>query len=208
MTPLVFASVIEGHGEEEALRVLITTILAAIVSDVYPIIARPFRVPWGTLVNVDGELERYAEMAIRDGGPTAKLIVVLDADDRCPAELGPQLLQRVKSRFPNNPASVNVADREYESWFIASSESIAHHVGSNAVFEVPSTIEEIRNAKGWLARNVLNRSYKEIGDQAAFSSIIDVPVARQRSQSFDRFCREVERLLSPSGKADDGKRNP
>ena len=196
MTVPVFAPIIEGQGEEEALRVLITTILCTIESPIFPIIISPYRVPWGTLVNVEGELERYAAMAVRDGGPTTKLIVVIDADDCCPAELGPQLLQRIHIRFPNNPASVNVADREYESWFIASSESIAQHVGSQLTFQVPSEIEAIRGAKGWLARTVLGRSYKETVDQASFSSVVDVPLARQRSQSFDRFCREVERLLA------------
>lgn len=197
MTPLVFAPIIEGHGEEEALRVLINRVLGAAESNVYPSIVRPFRVPWGTLVNVDGELERYAAMAIRDGGPFAKLIVVLDADDSCPAELGPQLLQRLTARFPDNPASVNVANREYESWFIASSESIALHAGTGATdFVVPENLEGIRGAKRWLERNVLKRSYSETGEQAAFSSAIDVPLARSRSQSFDRFCREVSRLLA------------
>jgi len=191
----VFAPIIEGHGEQEALRVLITTILAATQSDVYPLIVTPYRVPWGTLVNVAGGLERYAAMGVRDGGPNTRLIVVLDADDRCPAELGPQLLQRIIARFPNNPASVSVTDREYESWFIASSESIAQHDGSQSIFQVPADIEEIRGAKQWLARNVLGRSYKETVDQASFSSAMDVSLARQRSQSFDRFCREVRRLL-------------
>ena len=192
----VFAPIVEGHGEREALRVLINTILAATQSDVYPLIVAPYRVPWGTLVNVAGELERYAAMGIRDGGPNTRLIVVLDADDRCPAELGPELLRRVRMRFPNNPASVNIADREYESWFIASSESIAQNVGARQALQVPSEIEAIRDAKGWLSQNVLGRPYKETTDQASLSSIIDVPLARQRSQSFDRLCREVERLLS------------
>ncbi len=196
MTPPVFVSVIEGHGEVEALPVLLNVIVASIGSDLYPAIARPIRVPWGTLVNNAGELERYAAMAIRNGGPTARLFVVLDADDRCPAELGPQLLQRVIARLPHNPVSVTVANREYESWFIASSESIADHVGSGATFDVPQNIEGIRAAKEWLELNLLNRRYKETRDQAAFSSRIDVPLARRRSQSFNRFCREVERLLA------------
>ena len=111
MTPLIYAPIIEGHGEEEALRVLINSVLAAIESDVYPTIVAPYRVPWGTLVHVDGELERYAARAIRDGGPMAKLIVLLDADDRCPAELGPELLN------PNPPkgygAGVDTGDDGY-----------------------------------------------------------------------------------------------
>lgn len=191
----VFAPIIEGHGEEEALRVLIYTILAAAESNAYPLIVAPYRVPWGTLVNVEGELERYAAMGIRDGGPNTRLIVVLDADDRCPAELGPTLLGRQNIRFPNNPASVNVANREYESWFMASAESIAQHVGCTSNFEIPSPIETIRNAKGWIGRNILHRSYKETVDQASFSSRIDVPIARGRSHSFNRLCCEVERLL-------------
>lgn len=192
----VFAPIIEGHGEEEALRVLINTIIAATNSYVYPLIVAPYRVPWGTLVNVEGELERYAAMAIRDGGPHTRLIVVLDADDRCPAELGPMLLGRLNARFPNNPASVNVADREYESWFMASAESIARHVGSTHIFELPSPIETIRDARGWIGRNILHRSYKETADQASFSSRIDVPIARGRSHSFNRLCLEVHRLLA------------
>ncbi len=192
----VFAPIVEGHGEETAIRILINTILAAINSEIYPVIVAPYRVPWGRLVNVDGELERYVEMAICDGGPDTRLIVVLDADDRCPAELGPMLLARLNARFPNNPASVNVANREYESWFVASAESIARHVGSAQSFEIPSPIETIRDAKGWIGRNVLHRSYKETADQASFSSRIDVSLARGRSHSFNRLCLEVHRLLA------------
>ena len=156
----------------------------------------PYRAHWGSLVNVSGELERYAESVLREGGPNARLLVLLDADGLCPAELGPNLLQRLLNRFPRNLISVSVADWEYESWFIASAESIAGHVGVAGDFEVPQDIEEIHAAKEWLERNIIGGRYKETQHQAAFSSVIDVPVARQRSQSFDRFCREVERLLA------------
>ena len=40
------------------------------------------------------------------------------------------------------------------------------------------------------------QSYNPAADQPRLTSYIDVPLARQRSQSFDRFCREVERLLA------------
>ncbi len=40
------------------------------------------------------------------------------------------------------------------------------------------------------------RISKETVDQPAFSNLINVPLARSRSPSFNRFCREVERLLS------------
>ena len=91
--------------------------------------------------------------------------------------------------------SVNIADREYESWFIASAEAIASHIGTVSSPVLPDNIEEIRGAKGWLAQNLLSRRYDPIDDQPAFSTYIDVSMARRRSRSFDRFCQEIERLL-------------
>ena len=193
--PPVFASIVEGEGEEAALRPLIENIIASSAGAVYPRIVRSYRAHWGSMVNKAEELERYAAAALREGGPNARLLVLLDADDRCPAELGPQLRQRLVARFPNNLVSVNIADREYESWFIASAGSIASNIGTVSSPVLPDNIEEIGGAKGWLAQNLLSRRYDPIDDQPAFSPYIDVLLARRRSRSFDRFCREIERLL-------------
>ena len=148
------------------------------------------------MVNKQGELERYAEIVLQEGGAATRLLVLIDADNNCPAELGPQLVRRLAARFPRIHISVNVANWEFETWFIASFEAIARHSGIDASVQLPEDIESIADAKGWLEQNVINRRYKETDDQPAFSSQIDVPLARQRSQSFDRFCREVERLLT------------
>ncbi len=195
MVPPTIVAIVEGHGEEAALRPLLNNIIASTESLVYPTIMAPFRKSWGSLVNRADELEQCAEIVLREGGPGSRLLVLLDADGSCPAELGPKLFERLIHRFPNQPVSVNVADREYESWFVASAESIAEHVGTNSTFAVPDNIEEIQNPKMWLELNVLNRRYKETADQASFSSRINVPIARRRSRSFDRFCSELQRLL-------------
>ena len=193
--PPVFASIVEGEGDEAALRPLIENIIASSAGAVYPRIMRPVRAHWGSMVNKAEDLERYAAAALREGGPDARLLVLLDADDRCPAELGPRLRRQLAVRFPNNLVSVSIANREYESWFIASAESIAGHIGATPSPALPDNIEEIRGAKGWLTQNLLSRRYDPIDDQPAFSTYIDVALARQRSRSFDRFCREIERLL-------------
>ena len=196
MVPPSIVAIVEGHGEEAALLPLLYNIIASTESLVYPTIMAPFRKSWGSLVKRPDELEQCAEIVLREGGPGSRLLVLLDADGFCPAELGPQLFERLIQRFPNQPVSVNVADHEYESWFIASAESIAEHVGTNSTVRVPDNIEEIQNPKRWLERNILNRRYKETSDQASFSSRINVPLARQRSRSFNRFCLELQRLLS------------
>ena len=196
MEPHTIALIVEGHGEEAAIRPLIINIIASCDGIVYPKIMQPYRESWGSLVNRSGDLERCADIVLREGGPGSRLLVLLDADGCCPASLGPTLLERLVLRFPGRLVSVNVADWEYESWFIASAESIAEHIGVTVGTEVPDNIEEIPNPKAWLERNILNKRYRETSDQASFSSVIDVPLARQRSQSFNRFCLELERLLA------------
>ena len=193
--PLTIAPIVEGYGEEDAIRPLITNIIVSSEGTIYPRIVSPYRLPWGSIVNRPDELERAARIVLREGGPNSRLLVLLDADECCPALLGPELHHRLASRFPDVPVSVSVADWEYESWFVASAESIANHVGGSLEFEVPDNIEAIQDAKGWLERNILNGRYRETRDQASFSSAIDVPRARQRSHSFNRFCLELERLL-------------
>ena len=196
MELLTIAAIVEGHGEVAAILPLVTNIIASNDGIVYPRFARPYRVPWGSLVNRAEELERAAQIVLREGGPSSRLLVLLDGDVNCPALLGPRLRQRLDVRFPDTPFSVSVADWEYESWFVAGAESIAEHVGGSLEVEVPENIEQIQDPKSWLERNILNRRYSETGDQAAFSGIIDVPLVRQRSRSFNRFCRELERLLT------------
>lgn len=193
--PPTIAPIVEGHGEVGALLPLIHNIVGSNTGLVYPQIVRPYRAHWGSLVNRPADLLRYAEIVMQEGGPGSCLLVLLDADGCCPAKLGPKLFERLKLRFPRDPISVTVADWEYESWFIASAETIAAHIGTDLSIDVPDCIEEIENAKGWLEQNILKRRYKETDDQAAFSSLIDVPLARQRSRSFDRFCLELDRLM-------------
>lgn len=195
MAQLTIAPIVEGHGEQNAIRPLLTNIISSTDGNVYPRIGAPYRVPWGSLVNAPGRLEQAAQVVLREGGLNSRLLVLLDADECCPALLGPKLHQRLVSQFPDTPISVSVAEWEYESWFIASAESIALHVGASLEVEVPENIEEIHNPKAWIEQNILHGRYKETSAQASFSSAIDVPLARQRSHSFNRFCLEVERLL-------------
>ena len=195
MEPFTIAPIVEGHGEVAAILPLIHNIIASYDGTVYPRIVTPYRVPWGSLVNRSGELERSAQIVFREGGQDSRLMLLLDADGYCPATLGPELLERLRSRFPDKAISVIVADWEYESWFVESAESIAAHVGSSLEVEIPENIEGIQNPKGWLESNILHSRYRETSDQASFSSVVDVPLARQRSRSFDRFCTELQRLL-------------
>ncbi len=87
MTPPLIASIVEGHGEEEALPKLLYNVVLAIRPALYPIVLPPHRVPRDSLLNASGALEDYAVKAMTDAGPTARLLVLIDADDDSPAEL-------------------------------------------------------------------------------------------------------------------------
>lgn len=70
-----FASIVEGEGEETALRPLIYHIIASSGGVVYPAVMPPYRIHWGTIANRPEELAYYAQMALREAGNAARLLV-------------------------------------------------------------------------------------------------------------------------------------
>jgi hypothetical protein len=137
-----------------------------------------------------GELERAVQLAALNAGSSGGILVLLDSDGDCPAELGPQLLERVRSARSDLPSAVVVANNEFESWFLASAASLPL---ATAV-ELPDRPEEIRGAKEWLRRHLSNGVYSETVDQVKLTHGIDLTTAR-RASSFDKCYRDVLRLL-------------
>ncbi len=84
--------------------------------------------------------------------------------------------------------AVVCAHREYESWFLASLETI--HPGH----VYPDDPEGPRDAKGWLEREF---GYREVYHQATYTRQLDVPMAL-RSRSFRRLIHAFEELVSVS----------
>lgn len=192
MSPIVIASLVEGHGEVEALPVLIRRVAALVAPGVAVQALRPHRHSRGKLVR-EGELQRCGLVALANS-PEAHLLVLLDADDDCPAELGPQFLEWIKPLRPSRTAVV-VATREYETWFLASAESLRGRRGPPETLKPAADPEGIRGAKDRIKRSTLRRSYSPMADQAALTDGIDIDLARRRSDSFDKLCRVLEGWL-------------
>lgn len=127
-------------------------------------------------------------------GPGGVLVLV-DADDDCPALLGPQLVSFAHRARPDIPISVVVANREYEAWFLASAESLRGHRGLAADLSPPADPEAVSGAKEWL-RDRMSRAapYQPTLHQASFSDAMDLALAR-RASSFDKLWRDIERLV-------------
>ena len=173
--------IVEGQGDEVAAPVLMRRILRE-RNERYDVdVLRPKRAKGkGGLVSRLEDFIGYA--AITNG--CAAILVLLDADDDCPKELGFELAAKARATAVDIPTAVVCAKREYENWFLASNESFQ------------GDAEEYGDAKDWLKREIASGlSYKETRDQVRFSATMDIDAAFEASRSFRRLCNAVEELV-------------
>jgi len=193
--------IVEGHGDREAVPVVIRRLAEKLDPTMTVLIPPPIRIPKNKLIKA-GELERAVELAARTTSRHGAVGIVLDGDDDCPAQIGPALLERATRVRRDLPTAVVIAKREFESWFLAAAESLAGHRGLNTNLDHPPEPEAVRGAKEWLsARMQGGRKYVEILDQPALSAQFNLDMAR-RSESFDKCYREISRLLNELRKAE------
>jgi hypothetical protein len=195
--PVTIASVVEGQGEVTALPKLLYRIAHQLsIPDLR--VPTPFRVPRGSLM-VAGGIERAVDAQARRVDTAGGVLVLLDADDDCPANLGPSLLARARKARPDKLVSVVLPKREFEAWYLAAAASLGGRCGLPNNLVAPEDPEAIRDAKGWLTRQRTDGlRYKPTADQATLGSAFDMGQAR-RAPSFNKFCRDVEQLFGIGG---------
>ncbi len=94
------------------------------------------------------------------------------------------------------------AHREYESWFLASLDTIRGRHGIPETASLTGDVEAVANPKQWLSDRMPNgQIYKETTQQASFSSGIDLDLACQNSRSFRRLCHALEQLVEVMSQA-------
>src|SRR6266542_2408208 len=165
------ACIVEGQGDAISIPIILRRIAEReAIFDLR--VVGPFRIPRYAIVR-PGELERAVERAARTLRGQGGILLVLDADDDLPCQLGPALAKRAVKARADLRTAVVIANREKEAWYAAA----------------------IRGAKGWLAR-AMGRSYSEVTDQPALSARFDLDLARRGCQSFEKLWREVRRLLT------------
>jgi hypothetical protein len=185
------ACIVEGDGEVAALPVLLRRICEWQTPEFPARIQTPIRVYKDRFLNRDAEFRRHLLLAAAKSEQSGWVLVLLDADDDCPAVRGNEILQRAQAVIPHRRVSVVLANREYEAWFIAAAQSL--HGTRNFVLEnlVDAIDPEVpRNAKGWLAKRMGGAGYNETTDQPAFSARMDLQQALGSSRSFKKLCSE------------------
>ena len=194
MSEISIACIVEGHGDVKAIPILIRRIVREIDPTLTLLIPEPaIRVPRSSIVK-PGELERAVELARLKMKSPGGILIVVDADEDCPAKLGPQLLARTAA-WRDIPIAAVIAKHEYEAWFLAAAGSLRGRQGLSSTLEAPLNPEETRGAKEWLRQRMASdRKYSETIDQPELTRHFDLNAARQ-APSFDKLWRDVFSLV-------------
>jgi hypothetical protein len=189
------ASIVEGDGEVHALPELLRRLGQWLTPDFYTEIATPIRVHRDQFLNKAPEFSRYLKLAAAKCGENGWILILLDADDDCPATHGPEILGRAQKVLPHRSISVVLANREYEAWFLAAAQSLDGQRGFR--FDPADEVdpETPRDAKGRISRQMVGGRYREVTDQPAFSGRMNLEQARTRSRSFRKLCSEWSRQV-------------
>ena len=188
-------TIVEGRSEVSAVPILIRRIAAAVEPSLVPRVPKPIRVKRGRFLK-ENELERYVDLAARQAGSDGRILILLDADDDCPAQRASEILERATAVRSDRRIQVVLAQREYEAWFLAAADSIAGHRELGKDTTAPTDPESVRDAKGWLtSRMPPGRVYRETRDQPALTVMFNLDQARCGARSFDKMWRTVVDLM-------------
>ena len=183
--------IVEGHGDQRAIRPLIERVVNAHCSSEAVHVVRARRIQRDKLIKPEA-LENAVALACRQvGSGGGGVLILIDADDDCPRELGPRLLERARSATGETAVEVVLAEREFEAWGLAAARSLRGWRGLPNNLEPPESPQSVRGAKEWLTERMAGAAaYSPTADQASLAATIDLNEARAAS-SFDKFCRAV-----------------
>jgi hypothetical protein len=145
--------------------------------------------------------EAHAKLTRRlrgDSSSRGLLLLLLDAEGDCPAELAPKLLEAAKKARSDVDTICVLAKRMLENWIVAGASTLA------GVHDLPDTLPardqfEDRSGAAWLEAQLRSRNkarkYKKTADAEPFVRGMDLQECRANSPSFDKLCRELERRL-------------
>lgn len=198
MTRISIAPIVEGHGEDSAVRPLLRRIWIELLHGDAAEVHRPIRRSRGKLLRAgSGDLEKavnFAAKKLANVRDRRLVLVLIDAEDDCrrSGPLGPTLLNRARAARADIDIACVIANVMYETWFVSAAESLHSYLDMPPGDEVPIDPDAARVGKGWIKKRIRGRKYSETADQAKLTGAMDLQMCRGRSRSFDKLCRELE----------------
>lgn len=173
--------VVEGAGDREALPVLLRKHLHS-VGEFRDVLGKPVPAHGREKATAKGGLEGYVATAgLRPG--CVGVLVVLDGEGDCVAELGPRLLER-SCAVIGKPVSVALADRDFESWLYASAETL----------EIGLAYEPRQGAQMAIASALRPTKYVKPIWQPRLAHRVELDLAVPRSASLARALERFDEL--------------
>lgn len=225
MSRLRVAPVVEGHGDERSIRILLQRIWTELLAGEYIEVLTPIRQHRSKLVRrgqvQEYELGKSINLAARrlSASPSstdpAMILLLLDADEDAACRLAPELLRCASNHARGLTVACVLANPEYETWFVAAIESLQEQL--ELPEQAPDAPEAARLGKGRIDRHFRRtlgehqpphpagrgRHYRETSDQPKLTARMDLSLCRSRSPSFDKLCRELDRYLQRPGASTD-----
>lgn len=195
--------VVEGHGETGAVLNLVTRLSSDLGLESAARWAEPIR---GRALGTEAGVRDAVEL-VRGKGDAARLLILRDEDDGCPATAGPAAASWIAAHADAFPIAVVLARSEYESLFLASLETIAgrairdpsnvERAGLVADAKFDGDPESKRGAKEWLSAHFpRGKRYKPTLDQAPLTRMVDFGVVRRRGLAWFGTLERALRFLA------------
>ncbi len=199
--PLRVVVIVEGHGEDAAIRTLLTRIWYELLKgDSIEVI--PWRAKQGQLRKKD-TFARVMEAAaiklhnIERVDCRRLLLILMDSEGQlCPKTTAPN--QMMWAREVRGDAVTEIAcvmpNPMFETWFAAAANSLR---GKN---DMPADLSKSDDPEGnglgktWL-KKLLTRKYKETVDQPRFVGQMSLTECKDSSRSFRKLVSELEQRL-------------
>jgi hypothetical protein len=207
---LYVAPIVEGETEEGCIKIILSRIwreLLAAADREELCVLEPNPAHRSALVRndhpalsekVEQSFRRLRSRLRQPGVDRGFLLLLIDADDDCPAKLAPKLLERARAARTDADIVCVLAKRELENWFKAAAESLAGVSGLPDDLSVPANPED-GSGDTWLTRQMQRRNprrkYTKPGDAVELARRMDLRQCRAHSPSFDKLCRELEARL-------------
>ena len=190
--------IVEGDGEVDAVPILLREVLAASKrSDIQ--VARPKNAHGRSNLVKDNGVESFIRLAWKERGCRA-ILILLDAEGDCAKDVASELAGRAASLGLKVPVAIVCANRQYESWFLASLPSDEAQSDMADYFESEirfvGNCEDVRSPKRLLTNAMPEgRIYKETLNQASLTQRLDHQMAFSASRSFQRLHHAVQQLV-------------
>jgi len=179
----------EGHGDVSSVPCLVRRIGEAKQQfELVPLVP-PIRCGGLSKLKRPDELNRFVALAaLRENRDS--ILIAIDCDDGCAKEEVLEFITRLKPMAERFQVKIAVSFfvREFESLFLHCLPELAAKFPDLEIIPHPNLdvtkIEDIRNAKGYLGRQMRRGSYKPTRDQASFVYALDLQKLTHQSRCF------------------------